>query len=764
MVTNHPVAFALMPDSQSLVRWYWSMIRAFGEKYFRPANEVSLQIASSQVGTDGDAIIKSIDEKITLKGFLIIRACIKLLHNPTQTFKYNSPEDKEERINAQDQISILLTQHGFVREMMSTIIARFFVFRSTDLQEWLEEPEEWEKREEGDGEDWEFSLRSCSEKLFLDLVTNYKLELTGELGRLFYRSIAPDCNILLKDSIYAAIGLAASVVHPVLDFDRFIRETLVFEVQSQMPGYNIIRRRAAILLAQWSSVKIARGSRPLVYQIFRYLLNPAENLNDQVVRITAGRQFYTIANDWNFEAGQFLPFAEGIVTQLGQLIEEVELMDTKMALLNTISIIVERLEQLITPYAEKIVELLPTLWTQSGEEHLMKQAILTILVRLINSMQAKSLPLHAMLLPIIKGAVEPGSEIQEYLLEDALDLLGALLAQTPTGSASSQLMALVKYLYPIYESGSENLRKALEITDSFLILNPQQMLEEEFRVPLMTALTGIVGNLRSEPHGYLCSVAKNLIRSAHNKGGEEAISQLTVEMTNCGFIGKLLGGLYGSWTAHCTTGPRARELLVDGAVETDCFSIVARLILGSTTAFCQACQVASNESLESTMKWLLEDWFSHLENISDPTERKLMCLALTQLLHTQQPFILVNLQSLMSMWTSVVMEIRKEDEGGSVTARMEDQLVFTAEQAALMTVSQYSDDSHGAKSPEDLRQAELTVSDPVRTIHVQQWIAHHLDEAVIASGGEQAFQEQWLINVDRDVLDSFVELKIFPSS
>lgn len=39
----------------------------------------------------------------------------------------------------------------------------------------------------------------------------------------------------------------------------------------------------------------------------------------------------------------------------------------------------------------------------------MKQAILTILSRLITSMKAESRPYHPLVLPIIKGAVEPGS-------------------------------------------------------------------------------------------------------------------------------------------------------------------------------------------------------------------------------------------------------------------------------------------------------------------------------------------------------------------
>lgn len=61
----------------------------------------------------------------------------------------------------------------------------------------------------------------------------------------------------------------------------------------------------------------------------------------------------------------------------------------------------------ITPFAENIVFLLPLLWEQSGQEHLLKQAILTILTRLVNSMKDESRQYHPIVLPLIKHAVDP---------------------------------------------------------------------------------------------------------------------------------------------------------------------------------------------------------------------------------------------------------------------------------------------------------------------------------------------------------------------
>jgi hypothetical protein len=91
--------------------------------------------------------------------------------------------------------------------------------------------------------------------------------LVQPLLQVFYSVATPDNeDVLFKDSVYTAIGLSAPVVHEQLDFDAFIRNVLIQEVQKQNPGFNILRRRASILLGQWISVKVADESRPLVFQ------------------------------------------------------------------------------------------------------------------------------------------------------------------------------------------------------------------------------------------------------------------------------------------------------------------------------------------------------------------------------------------------------------------------------------------------------------------------------------------------------------------
>lgn len=184
MAQTHPAGFSLLPNSTTLAHVYWKAITLLGET-FGSQNVTT----SAKIGNDGDIDEEEMPvlEKVSLKGLLILRACVKMAFNPTQTLRYQQSEDKEERKRSTELIKDTLLTESFVREVMETLVTRFFVFRARDLRDWEEEPEEWERREEGDGDTWEFSIRSCSEKLFLDLVIHYKQLLVQPLIDVFYK-------------------------------------------------------------------------------------------------------------------------------------------------------------------------------------------------------------------------------------------------------------------------------------------------------------------------------------------------------------------------------------------------------------------------------------------------------------------------------------------------------------------------------------------------------------------------------------------------
>ena len=179
MVREHPAAFPQLPGSTDIAKAYWKMLLEFSKSFGAHG--------PTSIGTDGDAEDEiPYLEKLSLKGLLLLRACVKMVYYPITTFKYQHDADKIERQESKNAMKDAILSEAMVKEMMETLVTRFFVFRPRDLREWEEEPSEWERKEEGEGEAWEFSVRICAEKLFLDIVINNKGLLIQPLLQVFY--------------------------------------------------------------------------------------------------------------------------------------------------------------------------------------------------------------------------------------------------------------------------------------------------------------------------------------------------------------------------------------------------------------------------------------------------------------------------------------------------------------------------------------------------------------------------------------------------
>ncbi|KAI4163059.1 MAG: hypothetical protein LQ342_003377 [Letrouitia transgressa] len=742
LARDRPAGFALLPSSMDLAFAYWNIMNLFSDTSGTQTPIAPTQAIESDGGVDDEYV--SILEFLSLKGLLLLRACAKMVFNPIQTFKYQKAEDKDEKSRAKDLIKRTLLNENFVRTVMESLVIRFFVFRPKDLKEWEEEPEEWERREEGEGDVWEFSVRSCAEKLFLDLMINFKTLLTQPLLHVF-AGVAnlQTSDTLLKDSIYGAIGLSAPVLEQTLDFNKFLTSTLGPEVQIQGPQYNILRRRAAIMLGQWLPVKEGLN-RPLVYQIFQHLLDTNDPSNDQVVRVTAGRQLKNVIDPFEFTVEPFEPYASTILDRLMALIQEVELGDTKMALLNTIDVIVTKMENNITPFADQIISLLPPLWDQAGEEYLMKQSILGILSALITSLKQSSKRYHPLVLPLIHSSVEPASLTSVYLLEDAMDLWSTILSQTPA-PISTELLSLAQNLFPMFATASDSLRKALEISDLYILLSPHDMLASALAI--LSPLVPLLHTLKREGQGAILGIAELLIQSALLTGGVDALTQLTSHLVyspgSTALLPIILSGLSDTHIAHQTTGPKRHQPPLDPLVETDYLTILSRLALASPALFVQAVGASVPDSdVEGTMKWLLTEWLGHVDNIGHPERKKLVCLGLTSLLSTGEGWILSRLQELMGCWMEIVAEVCEDEDG-------RDSLVWRDEGGGE------------GETAVDGRRREVAFRDPVHTMELKGFVREHLQGAIAASGGSEVFQARWVGDVDRDVLVEFGKLGIF---
>jgi len=219
----------------------------------------------------------------------------------------------------------------------------------------------------------------------------------------------------------------------------------------------------------------------------------------------------------------------------------------------------------------------------------------------------------------------------------------------------------------------------------------------------------------------------------------------------------LINGLKEAWEAHQTTGPKAIHTKIQGIIETDYLTILSRIAFESPELFVEALSKTQSvlqppEKFTSTtliaglpIQWLIDEWISHCEDFGDPERRKLMTMALTKLLDHPQPILINHMQSLLNLWTNVITELI--DELGNKDV---DSLVW-----AEPTNEQWGNDSAN-----DKRRNALARVDPVHTINLIELVRTCLGGFIQRCGGEQRFQEEVLVNVDKEVIAGFGALGI----
>ena len=160
------------------------------------------------------------------------------------------------------------------------------------------------------------------------------------------------------------------------------------------------------------------------------------------------------------------------------------------------------------------MSLLPSLWTQAGDKCLLKQLTLVTLTALLTAMKDESRKFHSMIIPLIRSSIDPKSETRLYRLDDALELWAFIELLAQTTESSADITGLIDHLFSLFEIATENLRTALDITQSYCFLAPQAMLEASGR--LFTSFASLIsGRIKREVNGLVTEIVQTLIQAAN---------------------------------------------------------------------------------------------------------------------------------------------------------------------------------------------------------------------------------------------------------
>jgi hypothetical protein len=732
-----------LPNSVPLVRAYWALVADFAE-IFEKSGGIKQTTAQGADGTKSK-LGGPLQERLALKGLLLLRACIAIVFRPAQTFKYKSQETKKEEHEAVELLKSNLLTSEFVLQIVNVVITKLFIFRQSDLEAWEESPEEWEVQERDSGNAWEWEVRPCSENVFLDLLTHHKDLLAQPLLAYFDTATQSESSIVQKEAVYTAMGCAAAHMHELFDFNSLLTSTLLRDAQIQDPLAKLLRRRIAILLSQWVSVRIDTANRPVVYEIFRHFMNPADEINDEVVRITAARQFKQVADDFEFSGDAFFPFASDMFNNLINMLKEVSNDETKLAIMETLRAIVERMDQYVSQFGDGIMSLLPQLWDLGeAEEYMLKQSVLAITAALVMSMKGDSQKYQPLMVPLLREALNPESALHLHLLEESVELWKSIL-QMSSPPLMEELRSLVSLALPLLQYDSDVAHACLEVVKNYIVLSPQDLLSDELRQTAVRELAGTLSVKSREQLEDGTRALELLIRQAEALGGAQGVAVVMQDMVEVHLIRKMLADLYNSHQSNQTVGPNKITRRISTVVEKDYFALLSRLALADPAAFVDKLATLEGDSeFPQPWTWLLSEWFASFDYVADIARSKLSLLALTRLCELPGPMealVLGKLQDFLAMWTSVRAELRHGGDAVDADALVRQPV-----------------EGNEFETPLDVVERQIADRDPVFNINAHAFVNTTLQGLVQRTGGQQRFEQEWLVNIDKEVLTGFEAL------
>ncbi|KAK9767575.1 hypothetical protein K7432_002546 [Basidiobolus ranarum] len=688
----HPVPFVLADGFVDVIKYYWDVLISEGAR----VSKINDVLESSQPPPF---------EKFLIQGLLLIKNIVK---NIAYSSHGGAQDSEVARVRAVLDGNVLTP--SFVTQFAELLITNYILLKKEDLELWDSEPEEWISEEEADH--WEFHLRSCAEKVFMDLFSQYRQTLTpvllNSLGSVSEGNVDDMNRLLLKDAVYCSIGLAAHDLYDALDFDRWLVERLNGEVNNKSSNFKIIRRRIAWLVGKWIGIKVSKESRTEVYKLLLNLMVPEEDL---VVRITAVTNLRSCIDDWDFEPEKFIPYLEPSIESITKMLDSVEEFDSRMRVLNTMAMIVERMEKQIIPFAQRVMDLLPPLWFGSQDENLFKSSILLTVTKLVGALGEASTNMHSFVVPLVQHSTDLSHPAHVYLLDDGLDLWH--IAVQNSTQCSQELYSIFPNVINLLEYGSESLRKVLKIVESYLLLAPDMILQN-FSTSLMDAFTRLLGDLKPEA----CRVVTHVI---------ETMIQLN-RMSLCGDAMISSGLLWKLMTAILENKEYAYVLV-------NYLCTFARVALFDPELFVKFVKMAGercNPPQPDLLGVFLDHWIDKFDNMGHPKQRKLNALALITLAAFDIPEVNQRFPQLVGIWTDVLTEVKESGDG--------DSSIYWEEN------TEYEDDVEG--NPESNRRRELLQHDPVYSTNLIQYTQMKLKESENAHGGPQLFQQQVLSHVD----------------
>ncbi|XP_063215721.1 importin-11-like isoform X2 [Bacillus rossius redtenbacheri] len=534
-------------------------------------------------------------------------------------------EDKKEpEVLRAHELKMSFFTEVTLTEFCRKLVTHYFLLTKADLEQWDSDPEGF-AIDEG-GESWKYSLRPCTETVFVTLFHEFRATLSPVLLSMVQSShslVPPDdlTAILRKDAVYNAVGLAAFDFYDEVNFDQWFSTTLTQELRVKEGNYRVIRRRVTWLIGQWTGVKLSQELRPALYAAMLPLLGRGE---DMAVRLTASSTLKLAIDDFEFNTDQFLPFLETAFSLLFALLQEAQECDTKMHVLYVLSFIIERVGFSIRPFANSLVQYLPQLWQQSAEHNMLRCAIVSTMVHLVKAFGMVTETLYPFLVPMVALSTDLSQPAHVYLMEDGLELWLAVLENS--SQVTPELLQLFRNMPHLLEHCTDNIRTCFYIIQANILLAPDLFLKT-YGEPIIMHCDDMLSDMRSEGVVLTMRLVETYLRAAPSLA-TDVVKPILPRV----FLAVYKGEEY----------PMVMSMYL---------SVMSRVLLNSLQAFSQVVQKVANlvgERQEVVLDKILDVWLDKMALVTQLERRKLLGLALASLLTAQSSSLMFSNNHLSS--------------------------------------------------------------------------------------------------------------------
>ncbi|KAJ6669936.1 hypothetical protein lerEdw1_000485 [Lerista edwardsae] len=401
-----------------------------------------------------------------------------------------------------------------------------------------------------------------------------------------------------------------------------------------------------------------------------------------------------------------LQYLESVFTLLFQLLQEVRECDTKMHVLHVLSCVIERVNMQIRPYVGCLVQYLPLLWKQSEEHNMLRCAILTTLIHLVQGLGADSKNLYPFLLPVIQLSTDVSQPPHVYLLEDGLELWLVTLENSPC--LTPELLRIFQNMSALLELSSENLRTCFKIINGYIFLSPSEFLQV-YAAELCKSFCEILKDITTEGQVQVLKVVENVLK-VNPALGPEMFQPLLPSV----FRGIISGERYP-------------------VVMSTYLGVIGRVLLQNKSFFSlllnqMACEFGQES--DQLLGHAIEMWVDRMDNITQPERRKLSALALLSLLPSDNSIIQDKFCGIINISVEGLHDVMTED---TETRTFKDCMLMSASEEPKVT------EDEEPPTEQDKRKKMLALKDPVHSVSLQQFVYEKL-KAQQELLGEQGFQ------------------------